>query len=204
MHSILELGFVEIMRRGGPVMWVLLGLSIVSVSLILERAWFWLRTNNAARVARVAKMAALIRKGDRSGARVLAESDESVYGRFVIALLDEKSTEAAATSAVETHRLELERFMGVISTIISAAPMLGLLGTVTGMISTFRFLSDQMTATDPRSVGLGLSEAMINTASGLAVAIVALFPYNAFRVQVDRTLSRFETLVAAAAASDDR
>ena len=56
-----------------------------------------------------------------------------------------------------------------------------------------------MTAADPRSVGLGLSEALLNTAGGLIVAVITIFPFNAFRVQIDRTLGRVEALFAAAA-----
>lgn len=200
MSWLLNEGVYELLRRGGPVMWVLLALSFVSLTLIVERMIFWFRTHNSARLARVAQLTKLLRNGDRNGARAVAESDGSVYGRFALTLLDENVTEATAVHAVELHRPDIDRYMGFLSTIISAAPMLGLLGTVTGMILTFQFMSNQTTMNE-QSIGLGLSEALLNTAAGLIVAITALFPYNAFRVQSNRALARFEAMIAAAVQS---
>jgi biopolymer transport protein ExbB len=190
--------FLDLMHKGGPVMWLLLAMSIVTLTLILERLWFWSRTNGKQQIARVNKIEQLLRQGDVDKAKVLVEDDPSVYGRFIKMLLDEGYSEAIAMAVVESQRPRIERYMSVLSTMITAAPLAGLLGTVTGLISTFRLLSDQMTQTDPRSVGLGLSEALLNTAAGLIVAVVAIFPYNAFRVQVDRTLGRMESILAAA------
>ena len=121
-----------------------------------------------------------------------------VYGRIVQRLLSEGFSEPIATAAVESQRPRIDRYMSFLSTMITAAPYVGLLGTVVGLILTFRLLSEQATASDPRSVGIGLAEALLNTAAGLVVAVIAIFPYNAFRVQVDRTLGRIESLLAAA------
>ncbi len=190
--------FLDLMHKGGPVMWLLLAMSIVTLALIFERLWFWGRTNSKQQIARVAKLEQLLRQGDTAKAKVLAEDDPSVYGQVIKMILNEGYSEAIAIAVVESQRPRIERYMSVLSTMITAAPLAGLLGTVTGLISTFRLLSDQMTSTDPRSVGLGLSEALLNTAAGLIVAVVAIFPYNAFRVQVDRTLGRMESILAAA------
>lgn len=190
--------FLDLMHKGGPVMWLLLGMSVVSVALIFERTWFWLKTNSSAELARVGRLEQLLRQDDLVSARVLVEEDPSIYGRIIKAILREGYSEAIAMAAVEEQRPRIERYMSLLSTMITAAPLAGLLGTVTGLISTFRLLSDQMTSTDPRSVGIGLSEALLNTAAGLVVAVVAIFPYNAFRVQVDRTLGRIEAILAAA------
>ena len=86
--------------------------------------------------------------------------------------------------------------MGTLSTIITAAPMLGILGTVTGLIQAFNILSDEGVS-DPRAISPAVAEALITTAAGLVIAIGVLFPYNAFRAQLDRTLSRIESLIAA-------
>ena len=76
--------------------------------------------------------------------------------------------------------------------------MLGILGTVLGIIASFELLSAQNASTDPQSVSQGIAESLLTTAAGLVVAVVTLFPYNALRAQVDRTLSRLESLAAAA------
>lgn len=189
--------FNDLMQRGGIVMWPLLLLSLVSVTLAFERCWFFIKTNHPVRLLSVARMASLLRAGDHKTVRGLAAADRSIYGRVVLGLLSEPITEAAIVAAVESQRGRVERFMPTLSTIITAAPMLGILGTVLGIISSFQILSSQTTVTDPRSVSQGIAEALITTAVGLVVALVTLFPYNAYRAQVNRTLSRIEFLAAA-------
>lgn len=191
-----------LMARGGVVMWPLLALSILSVGLLLERGVFFLRTNSSARLTRVQTMTKRLRAGDRGGAAQLADADPTVYGDTVRRLLDEKLTEAAATDALEAQRHRLERFLPTLSTIITAAPMLGILGTVLGIIASFEVLGDQSSTRDPSLVGQGIAEALITTAAGLVVALITLLPYNLIRAQADRTLSRLESLVGAAMESE--
>lgn len=186
------------MQRGGVVMWPLLVLSLLAVTLLFERAWFYFRTNNPARLRRVEHLGSLLRQNELGRARDVAAADGSVYGDVVRRILAEPISEAAATDAVEAQRRRLERFLPTLSTIITAAPMLGILGTVLGIIASFEVLSDQTSVTDPRLVSQGIAEALITTAAGLVVAVATLFPYNALRAQVDRTLSRIESLGSAA------
>ncbi len=189
--------FAGLMNKGGWVMWPLLALSVLGLTLSFERAWFWLRTNSGASLARARHLGELLRHGDAKAAKMLSEKDHSIYGRVVTMLLREKVSEAAAVAAVDEQRPRMERFMGTLSTIITAAPMLGILGTVTGLIRAFNILSIEG-VTDPRAISPAIAEALITTAAGLAVAILVLFPYNAFRSQLDRSLGRIETLIAAA------
>jgi biopolymer transport protein ExbB len=192
--------FLEMMRSGGPMMWVLLALSILSLTVLFERFWFWTRTNSSRRLDRLSRMARQLREGDHAGAKLLAEDDGSVYGQVVLRLLEGKPNDAAAMDAVESQRPALERFMPFLTTIITGAPMIGLIGTVIGLIAAFRGLSAATAGTDPRHVSSNLAQALLNTVAGLVVAVIVLFPYNYFRAQIDRTLGRFETLIAAAQA----
>ncbi len=198
MLFFLQDSFLDLMRRGGVVMWPLLALSLVAVTLIVERAWFWIKTNHAVRLVYVQKMARLLRQGERQAVLQLIDKDTSVYASVVRTLLSERYSEALATDAIEAQRHRIERFMPSLSTIITAAPMLGILGTVTGIIASFRLLSDDALTIDPKLVGAGIAEALLTTAAGLVVAIVVLFPYNAFRAQIDRTMGRCEMLASAA------
>lgn len=182
------------MQRGGVVMWPLLALSLLSATLVFERCWFFIRANHPGRMARVRMMARRLRHQDHAGARAIAEGDRSVYSLVVRRVLEEPVTEATVMEIVETYRPRLERFMPTLSTIITVAPMLGILGTVLGIISSFQLLSDPGMVADPRSVSQGIAEALITTAAGLVIAILTLFPYNALRVQVDRSLSAIESL----------
>lgn len=180
-------------------MWPLLGLSVLAVTLAFERTWFFVRTNHAGRLRRVAQLGSLLRRGERQRAIDLTESDNGVYASMLRQLLGESGrNEAAAVAAIDGQRGRLERFLPLLSTIITAAPMLGILGTVLGIIASFEVLSGQGATTDPRSVSQGIAEALITTAGGLTVSLITLFPYNLFRAQVDRTLTRLESLAAAA------
>jgi biopolymer transport protein ExbB len=202
---------LSLMQRGGVVMWPLLGLSVIAVTLLLERAWFYVNLHRPGRMTRVRTMAQRLRAGDRAGARRLADTVGGVYGEVVGRLLDERPSEAAAADAVERQRRRLERYLPLLSTIITAAPMLGILGTVLGIIASFEVLGDQTAGRDPSLVGQGIAEALLTTAAGLVVALVTLLPYNLLRGQVERALSQLEVLAAAAmegratgtAASDD-
>lgn len=199
MLSFFGHSFWDFMLRGGIVMWPLLALSLLGVTLLFERCWFYLTTNHRKRLARVRRISLLLRQGKREQAGQLAADEDSVYGSLVRQLLSEEPvTEAALVEALEMEHHRLERFLPTLSTIITAAPMLGILGTVLGIISSFQILSDRHIAADPRLVSGGIAEALITTAAGLVIAMMVLFPYNALRAQMERTLSRLEALGAAA------
>jgi len=197
MFDLFGNSFYELMSRGGFVMWPLLIMSIIAVALSFERCWFWLTTNSPRSKTMVWEVSRALREKDLDKAKRLISGNESVYGRLVARILAEPITEAATIEAVESQRPRLERFMSTLSTIITAAPMLGILGTVLGIISSFQVL-DASASTDPRLVSQGIAEALLTTAVGLLVALIVLLPYNLFRGQVDRSLGRLEVLVAAA------
>jgi len=188
----------ELMSRGGPVMWLLLGLSIVSLTLIFERAWFFLKSNSATRIDRANEMARQMRAGDYESARKTAKADTGVYAGAVSQMLGERLTEAAAVDAIEQQRGALERFLPTLSTIITAAPMLGILGTVIGIVRAFDRLSGGRETLDLNLLSGDIAQALLTTAGGITLALVTLFPYNALRAQVDRSLARLESLAAAA------
>ena len=98
-------------------------------------------------------------------------------------LTAEKATDAAATDAVERQRPKLERFMPTLGTIITAAPMLGILGTVLGIIGAFDLLGEQPGDMKLEAISGKIAEALITTVAGLIIALIVLFPSNAFRAQ---------------------
>ncbi|MHC5022477.1 MAG: MotA/TolQ/ExbB proton channel family protein [Planctomycetota bacterium] len=188
----------ELIQRGGYIIIPLLAMSVISLMLIAERTWFWMSLHRPARVRRMTRVNDLFRRGDRKSAGLLLNDDQSSYGRVARALLGKGSGDAVAMEAVENERPRLERFMVSLSTIVTAAPLMGILGTVVGIIRSFRLLGEQSTLTDPRDVSVGIAEALLTTALGLIVALLTLFPYMIFRSQVGRSLGRMESLVAAA------
>lgn len=198
MPTLATFSFTELMDRGGVVMWPLLALSVIAVTLIIERTLFYLSTNGPARRERIYQLGKLLRAGKLDEARQDAKRDGSVYGSAVTQLLDEALSESSAVDAIEAQRGRLERFLPMLSTIITAAPMLGILGTVIGIIGAFNELSGNRADLDLSDLGGDIGQALITTAAGITVALLTLLPYNLFRAQADRSLSRLESLVAAA------
>jgi len=203
MHTLAAFSFTELMDRGGVVMWPLLALSIIAVTLIIERTWFFFSTNGSARRERTDQLARLLRAGEDEQAKSLANRDRSIYGDAISRLLDEQRSESSAVDAVEAQRTKLERFLPMLSTIITAAPMLGILGTVIGIIGAFNELSGNRADLDLSDLGGDIGQALITTAAGITVALLTLLPYNLFRAQADRSLSRLESLVAAGLSRND-
>lgn len=184
--------------KGGYVMVPLLVLSIISVTLIIERCWFWLLVGGRGSMRRVEKLNSLLREGQFEASKKMVKRDTSPYGCVAKALLNEGSSDAVAMEAVEMQRPRIDRFMVALSTIITAAPLLGILGTVLGIIQSFRLLGEQAVLTDPSDVAGGIAAALLTTALGLIIALVTLFPYMLFKGWSNRAIGRLEAIIAAA------
>tara|TARA_Y100001933_G_scaffold250817_1_gene287564 strand:+ start:149 stop:790 length:642 start_codon:yes stop_codon:yes gene_type:complete len=198
----------QLVTQGGWVMLPLGVLSVISVGLTLERTLFWIATHRAGRSRVFARITNELRRGDLSAAASIAGKDRSIYGRFASELIDEARSrkgegpagrvqESFALERAEARRPAIERWSAVHSVIITAAPMLGILGTVTGIIRSFNLLSAEQIVTDPAAVAGGIAEALFTTAVGLIVALITLFPHAIFRSQADRALTRLELIAAA-------
>lgn len=176
---------------GGVVMWPLLGCSLLAVTLILERIIFWIQIIR--RQGRVIRDF-LYRYQRTFGGDVeirlipyLAKNKDLPLVRiFLTALELETPTpeefRLALESAATTELLILRRFNTVFETIVGIAPLLGLLGTILGLITSFASLRvGDIVASNAGNVSAGISEALVSTASGLVVAIITLLFANIFR-----------------------
>ncbi len=183
-------------------MWPLLFLSVVTVSIVLERGIFWLRLDSRRGRSRYRGLAEALRRGDRSRIAGLVDGDGSPYASLARDMIGSQDQIDEATAAVfsEEIRPRFERGLLMLSTIVTAAPMLGILGTVIGIIQSFELLGGDATITDPNQVSGGIAEALITTATGLVVALLALFPYMLFRGKQDRAIGRLESLATSAIA----
>ena len=188
----------SLIDRGGVVMIPLLILSVISLALILERVWFWLICGGRGNMLRLEQLNETLRSGDKEAVQKLVRQDGTPYGDVANALMTLGASDAVALEAVERQRPRLDRFMVALSTIITAAPLLGILGTVMGIIQSFRLLGDQATLLDPSDVAGGIAAALLTTALGLIVALVTLFPYMLFRGWVSQTIGQLEMIIAAA------
>ncbi len=187
-----------LIERGGFVMVPLLMLSIISLTLIIERCWFWVHTHGPVSIRRLSSLIDALRRGDKQKASKLAARDRTPFGVVASQLLKKGASDAVVVEVVESQRPRLDRFMVTLSTIITAAPLLGILGTVFGIIQSFQLLGEQTTLTDPRDVSVGIAAALLTTALGLIVALITLFPYMVFRSHVERAIGRLESIIAAA------
>jgi biopolymer transport protein ExbB len=194
----------SLLSRGGYVMIPLLILSVVTIMLIVERTIFWVGVNGKTTLRRLSRLNHALRTGDAAMVRGLVADDNTPYGRVACRLVEEGANDAVALEVVEDQRGRLERFMVTMSTIITAAPLLGILGTVLGIIESFELLGGRSTLTDPTAVAGGIAAALLTTAFGLVIALVTIFPYMSFRGQAARAIGRLEALVAAGQEGDLR
>ncbi|MBE9011926.1 MotA/TolQ/ExbB proton channel family protein [Pseudanabaenaceae cyanobacterium LEGE 13415] len=179
---------------GGFVMIPLLLFSILAVALILERSLFWVKISQ--RQQRVAREVLSVYKRNPIAAFQMLEknADLPIARVFLAALELEQATpdefRLALESAGQAEIPLLKRFNTIFDTIVGLAPLLGLLGTVTGLITSFASLGiGDIAGTNARGVTSGISEALISTAAGLVVAIFTLFFANMFRGLYTRQLA---------------
>ena len=178
----------ELIRAGGFLMWPILACSIVSMAIIAERFWS-LRESKIAPTNLVANVWQWHKSEQLDAKRIQALRTNSPLGMILAAgLLNRKhSREIMKESIEEVGRLvahNLERFLNTLGTISSITPLLGLLGTVIGMIKVFTVITSQGIG-DPSVLSEGISEALLTTAAGLSVAIPSLMFYRYFRGKVD-------------------
>lgn len=177
----------NLFAAGGIVMYPLLGLSIIAIALVIERLAFWVRLNK--RQNRVVKSALqLYRQGNIGGAldKLKQNGDLPMARIFIAALTLEQPTPEEFRLALESEAQAelplLKRFSTLFDTIISVSPLLGLLGTILGLIASFASLNiGEVGGSQTTQVTSGISEALISTASGLIVAIFTLLFANTFR-----------------------
>jgi biopolymer transport protein ExbB len=178
--------FKNLFTAGGIVMWPLLGFSILAVALIIERLSFWMRV--ARRQDRLVREILSLYRGNPKAAFLKLEQnlDLPIARIFLAALELERPTpeefRLALESASQAEIPLLKRFSTVFETIISLSPLLGLLGTILGLINSFANLQvGDVSNTNAGGVSAGISEALVSTASGLVVAIFTLLFANVFR-----------------------
>lgn len=170
----------------GIVAWPLLAFSIVGIAMIAERVLFWFQINR--RQSRVVREVLNIYQRDPDAAihRLKKNADLPIARIFLTALgLDRPNPEEfriALESAAQAELPILKRFSTAFDTIIALAPLLGLLGTVLGLITSFASLNlGDVGGTKTTGVTSGISEALVSTASGLVVAMFTIMFANTFR-----------------------
>ena len=180
---------IDFFRAGGPLMWVLLIASMISLSIILERL-FSLRSSKVLPDGLLEQVLHGLRKGDINASNLSMIEENSPLGEVLASgikhreLPREQIKESMEETGKQvTHRLG--RYLNTLGTIASITPLIGLLGTVIGMIKVFAVITAAGVG-DPKILSGGISEALITTAAGLTVGIPSLMFYRFFRSQIGR------------------
>ena len=178
---------MELFVHGGFIMWPILLVSFVAVTAVVERTLFLLRENTRRQPALVEQVLDKVEDGDTSGALAVAKDSKDYVARVLVYALTHKdhSLSNAFTRAANQELNRFQRGIAVLDTCITISPLLGLLGTVMGMMNTFGALGDGDIAANAGKITGGVGEALIATAAGLGIAIIGLLPYNILNTRVE-------------------
>ena len=181
--------------KGGPVMWPLLALSVLGVTVIFWR-WWALRQATAGVQSFMKELRPKLVGRDVPGAIAICDRHQGPVSSIVKAGLvrfgrPKEEVELALQDASAHELAQLERGLPILATIAMIAPLLGFLGTVTGMINSFEALAS-VGLNNPAAVAQGISEALITTAAGLMIAIPVQMAYNYFVTNVNALVRNME------------
>ena len=188
---------IQIFLKGGPVMWPLLAVSLVALTVVLERLWFTLREKARRERAVVEEIFAEAERGDLAAAQAAGQASEDYVARVLTYALEHR-TVSFANALLEAAGRELQRFnrgIATLDTIVTLAPLLGLFGTVTGMIHAFGLLGASELGA-PTAITGGIAEALIATAFGLLIAMTALLPFNYLNSQLEGARQELQNAAA--------
>ncbi|WP_035220187.1 MotA/TolQ/ExbB proton channel family protein [Desulfatibacillum aliphaticivorans] len=191
-----EKGLAERLPQGGPIIWVILALGGFAMLLVLERVVFLLRIRvNASKL--MAQIQPLAQNGDWKECLDLLKAQKSKPLARVLAWgikhrhLERMDMENALQEAILGEIPALERFLSIIAMMAAVAPLLGLLGTVTGMINTFHVIT-YYGAGDPKMMSGGISEALLTTMLGLAAAIPIMLAHTLLSRRIEGSIAQME------------
>jgi biopolymer transport protein ExbB len=184
---------IDNFQKGGPIMWPILLVSIVALTVVIERIFWWGGRWFRRDPKRIEKVFTAIEVGDVAEASRLSRDSRDPVLRMMWNGLNHQhaSLQGALQVAAGIEIKRAGRFLTVMDTLVTLAPLLGLLGTVTGLIRSFRFLGNEELAI--QAVTGGIAEALIATACGLGIAIFALIPFNFFTSRVSNLEFELQT-----------
>ena len=184
---------IDNFRKGGPIMWPILIVSIIAVAVVLERVFWWGGRWMRRDPKRIEKVFTAIETGDVTEASRLSRGSRDPVLRMMWNGLNHQhaSLQGALQVAAGIEIKRAGRFLVVMDTLVTLAPLLGLLGTITGLIRSFSFLGNEELAV--QAVTGGIAEALIATACGLGIAIFSLIPFNFFTSRVSNLEFELQT-----------
>ena len=184
---------LEIVRQGGPVMWPLLLCSLAVLTVIIERILFWVSIERNRNRELMDEILTLAESGNWDLIREkTADCEDHIIQLLVTGIVHREYDMGRAMEAEADHTVQrMNRYMPVMDTMITVTPLLGIFGTVLGIIGSFKILGASGIA-DPKLVTSGIAQALITTATGLGIAIIAVIPYNYFNSRISRAIHVME------------
>jgi biopolymer transport protein ExbB len=185
---------LDFFLKGGPVMYPLLVCSLAALTVIIERMIFWVRERRTRNQKLVADILELAERNDyNEAARAGSRSSDYVARILVCGIVHRSfSLNSALEMAAAAEIKRMKRFMNVLDTMVTVSPLLGIFGTVTGIIRSFEVMGISG-AQNPIAVSGGIAEALITTATGLSIAIPSLAFFNYFNSKIEDALHEIET-----------
>jgi len=183
----------KIFEKGGPIMWPLLVAAVLALGTVIERLFFLANERRKRDGKALERLFAELGKGDLSAAlRIAQETRDYVVRALGYALAHKEQSLPSALLYAQAQELKrFRRGVAVLDTVITLAPLLGLLGTVTGMMGSFALIGGELSA--PGAITGGIAEALIATAFGLGIAITALLPFNFLNARLDEARHELES-----------
>lgn len=184
---------IDIFLKGGPIMWPLLVTSIITLGVVIDRLWFIYLEKRSRQPQRVDTMLECLESGLTDNAIEAGKDTTDFVARTMTYALTHRDT-SLSQAILRAANLELKRFsrgLPVLDTVITLAPLLGLLGTVTGMIHSFGLLGNSELGA-PTAITGGIAQALIATAFGLGIAIAALLPFNYLNARLEEARHEIE------------
>jgi biopolymer transport protein ExbB len=185
---------MELFKHGGPIMWPILLVSFLMITVAVERIIFIFRENSRRDHEVVEKMLEKVESNDVNGAVEIGKKSQDFVARILVYALTHKE-HSLGNAFTRAASQELQRFsqgLPTLDTCITAAPLLGLLGTVTGMMNTFGALSGGDIAAAAGQITGGVAESLIATACGLLIAIMGLLPFNYLNARTEEARHEVE------------
>jgi biopolymer transport protein ExbB len=184
---------LNIFLSGGPVMYPLLACSMISLTVIIERSIFWFTLNRRSDRQVLNAVMDLCESGDWEAVRrKTAGSKDPIVKILISGILHRRYSMVKAMEASASDEIKrMRRFMNVLDTMITVAPLLGIFGTVIGIIQSFEVLGTSGIE-HPEIVTAGIAQALITTAAGLGIAILSVFPYNYFNSLIENAAIQVE------------
>jgi biopolymer transport protein ExbB len=188
-----------VLEKGGPILILIILLSVAAAVIIIERLIYF-RKMKGDEDKLINRLKETLKKGHYDEALSICESNPSPVANLIQVGLENRDQPPNTIKEIilDTASLEIprmERYLSALGTIANIAPLLGLLGTVTGNIRAFSVLSNMKNIGDPSILAPGIAEALFTTVAGIIVSVPALAFYNYFASKVNHTIIRMETKV---------